>query len=1001
MSVNFKIRSNIKRAIETGELLYLDYVNKNDDNTFYFLGIKQLNFEQDKSKITGFSYNYQYKGYKKITIEINRIKDARCVEGTKNFVESKLKNYLKVPEVNKYFTDEINEKHILNYYVDCIENSDDLTFVSTYKLDDFDLKMLKETKRRKLSKEKIDEILKLLNINPEKAREKYKLAFNYECISNQKDEIVPLAYTFVILDVFKQEILIEDDQIELNYKNIAKALKNHNIDGSIYEGHIQQLKDDIQDASLKEVIFDSNPQIFKLKLDLTLSPRKEYQKIKDIIYSKGKLTPVLQAFFGKYQKPALSLNKNVYFINNKVNADQIMSTYSVLNNDLTYVQGPPGTGKSNTIVNMVVSSFLNKETTLITSYTNSAVDNIYDKLKKIKYGKFFIPIPMLRLGSKFFFDEGIKYLRKANDYYHTIRNEFDLTELRKEYKLKIEVEVSKLRKINEVIKSNQKLKDAETKVDYYSKLIDIFKDNRKYKKKVLELSKSRAAQKGQITKINKLSIDNILSELNIDFNVILLGIFIKSIEAFEKLNDDKYSYLKSVIYNEDIEIARRMIRKELRRDENTKMLLDVIPIFLTTNISSRSIALGKPSFDLLIMDEAGQCENAFAIVAMSKAKRAAFIGDPNQLLPVVTLSDTLNNALTYQYSIPEVYNYKKTSILQTLNQIDFINDLIVLKKHYRCRKSIVNFANKKYYNNQLDVQVDKVDAKDCSFIDVKSEFYQNKKNTSMPEVAAILEEIKKIPRDKSIGVISPFKNQSDLIIRNIKQYLPDRNISVGTVHKFQGQEKDTIFLSLAVGKNSYKGSYDWVKDNRQLINVATTRPKERLVVVGDKSSIDKLSEGENSDIRDLINYTSDFNHESFDVLSVGKKYGNITSKHLYTRYEDMFFDTLQRVINIHRKGFRINGQTDVKQILKIDKGHPLYDYATKASFDFLILDKNNNALVAVELCGPEHAYDKTVIRRDEMKNRLAVENGLELLYVYNRDARNYRMLRNMINKVLV
>ncbi len=1001
MSVSFKIRSNIKRAIETGELLYLDYVNKSEENTFYFMGIKHLNFDEDNSKITGLSYNYQYKGYKKITIEMNRIKDARCVEGTRNFVDTKLKSFLRVPKVNKYFTDEINEKHILNYYVDCIENSDELSFVSTYKLDSFDLEMLRKNKSQKLTKEKIDKILRLFNFNPEKAKEKFRLAFNYECISNQKDEIVPLAYTFIVLDVFKQEIKIEDDKIELNYKNVAKALKNHNVDASIYEGHIQQLKDDIQAASLKEVIFDSNPQIFKLKLDLTLSPRKEYQKIKDIIYSKEKLTPVLQAFFGKYQKPALSSNKNVYFVNGKVNADQIMSTYSVLNNDLTYVQGPPGTGKSNTIVNMVVSSFLNKETTLITSYTNSAVDNIFYKLKKIKYKNYYIPIPMLRLGSKIYFNEGLDYLRKANDYYLSIKNEIDLTELKKEYKLKIGIEVSKLIKINDVIMNNQKLKDAEVKIDYYSKLIDIFKGNRRYKNKVLDLSKSRAAQKGQVTKINKLSIDNILNELNLDFNVILLGIFIKSLESFKELNEDKYSYFKSLIYNDEKDESRRMIRNELIHAENTKMILDIIPILLTTNISTRSIAVGQPSFDLLIMDEAGQCENAFAIVAMSKAKRAAFIGDPNQLLPVVTLSDTLNNALTYQYSIPEVYNYKKTSILQTLNQIDFINDLIVLKKHYRCRKSIVNFANKKYYNNQLDVQVDKIEENDCCFINVDSEFYQNKKNTSMPEVAAIIEEIRKIPMEKSIGVISPFKNQSDLIIKSIKEYCPDRKISVGTVHKFQGQEKDAILLSLAIGKNSYKGSYDWVKDNRQLINVATTRPKEKLILVGDKASIDKLSEGEKSDINDLIDYTRNFNEKSFDILSVGKRYGNIASKHLYTRFEDMFFDTLQRVINIHKKGFRINGQTDVKQILKISKGHPLFEYATKASFDFIILDKNNNALIAVELCGPEHAYDKTVIKRDKLKKKLADENGLELLYIYNRDAKNYRMLRSILDKILI
>ena len=67
----------------------------------------------------------------------------------------------------------------------------------------------------------------------------------------------------------------------------------------------------------------------------------------------------------------------------------------------------------------------------------------------------------------------------------------------------------------------------------------------------------------------------------------------------------------------------------------------------------------------------------------------------------------------------------------------------------------------------------------------------------------------------------------------------------------------------------------------------------------------------------LTEATSKFQVESFDQATVGKKYGNLTSKHLYTKFEDLFFDTLQRVININKRGFKINGQTDVKQVLNI------------------------------------------------------------------------------------
>ncbi|QLY40647.1 DUF2726 domain-containing protein [Hujiaoplasma nucleasis] len=1001
MSVSFKIRSSIKRAIETGELLYVDYVNKNEDNTFYFFGIKNLKFNGDESKLTGSAYNYQYIDYIDITIELNRIKDARCVEGTKNLFKTNIKKYMKVPNVNNYFTEEINEKHILDYYSDCIENSNDLAFVSTFFLDSFDLDTIKESQRMSLDKEDVDSILKLLNINEDKVKEKYKLAFNVLSIANFDLDVIPLVYLPIYLNVFDKEIFFLEEEFVFHQNNISKLLKTPDIDVSIYENHIDQLREDIDSNSFKPQIYDENPQIFKLKLDLSLSPRKDFQKIKDIIYSKKELTPVLKAFFGKYEKPVLSNNKNIYFVDNKVNADQVMATYSVINNDLTYVQGPPGTGKSATIVNMIVSSMLNNDTTLVTSYTNAAVDNIYNKLRNLKYKQYNIPIPMIRLGSQEYARKGIRYIKNAYLYYQSIIKDINLEELRKEYKALIPIEVNKLLQINSVIDANTNRKDVETKIDYYDKLIEIFTKNKTLKKKVKDLKKSRTAQKGYLTRIEKKTIDNILDELNINFEVILLGIFIKSLDSFQKLEEDKYAYIKQMITSESYEDQRSALYKEYTHEANLRILQQIFPVFLTTNISSRSLPDKQPTFDLLIMDEAGQCENAYAIVAMSKASRAAFIGDPNQLLPVVTISDTVNNHLTYQYSIPDVYNYKKTSILQTLNQIDFINDLIILKKHYRCRKSIVNFANKKYYNNRLDIQVDQIDNEDCKFIDVKSEFYNNKKNTSLPEVIAIIEELKKIPPDKTIGVISPFRNQTLLINKKIKEELPDSKISVGTVHKFQGQEKDVILLSLAVGGDSYKGSYDWIKDNRQLINVATTRPKERLVVVGDKNSINTLSEGQNSDLKDLIEYTSQFNKETFNISSVGKKYGDITSKNLYTNYEDMFFDTLQRVLEINTKGFRINGQTDVKQVLNIHEGHPLFEYATKASFDFLIIDKKNNVRLAIELGGAEHKYDPIVISRDKVKKQLADEKGLEIIYINNRDARRYKMLKDILKPLLM
>ena len=72
--------------------------------------------------------------------------------------------------------------------------------------------------------------------------------------------------------------------------------------------------------------------------------------------------------------------------------------------------------KSATIINMIVSSILNNETTLITSYTNSAVDNIFNKLRKLKYKEYNIPVPMIRTGSLEYLRKGLKYIKNAQIY---------------------------------------------------------------------------------------------------------------------------------------------------------------------------------------------------------------------------------------------------------------------------------------------------------------------------------------------------------------------------------------------------------------------------------------------------------------------------------------------------------------------------------------------------------------------------------------------------------
>lgn len=104
----------------------------------------------------------------------------------------------------------------------------------------------------------------------------------------------------------------------------------------------------------------------------------------------------------------------------------------------------------------------------------------------------------------------------------------------------------------------------------------------------------------------------------------------------------------------------------------------------------------------------------------------------------------------------------------------------------------------------------------------------NYKNTAPREAEEIIEFIKDNP-DKSIGcdhTVYQSKRADPCHVAG-KRY---ERCTMWTVHAFQGDEKDVVLFSLALTEQTGQGTYDWLKNNKELINVATSRAKEQLVI---------------------------------------------------------------------------------------------------------------------------------------------------------------------------
>jgi superfamily I DNA and/or RNA helicase/very-short-patch-repair endonuclease len=281
-----------------------------------------------------------------------------------------------------------------------------------------------------------------------------------------------------------------------------------------------------------------------------------------------------------------------------------------------------------------------------------------------------------------------------------------------------------------------------------------------------------------------------------------------------------------------------------------------IPCWAVTALSAKGrIPLLPGLFDLLIIDEASQCDIASVIPLLFRAKRAVIIGDPKQLSHITNISNTQDTSLLLKYHIPFGYSYSVTSLYDLANSVAKPENIIKLRDHHRSHSDIINYSNKEFYKEELRVAT-KYDRlivpaginPGLHWIEVagKTERPRNGSAENRAEADKIIAELSRlILQDNylgSVGVVTPFRAQAeylrDKIARNsaLQSALQSRNdFLVDTVHKFQGDERDVLFFSPVAAEGIGKGAINFLSSTGNLFNVAITRASAVLFVVGDKN----------------------------------------------------------------------------------------------------------------------------------------------------------------------
>lgn len=287
----------------------------------------------------------------------------------------------------------------------------------------------------------------------------------------------------------------------------------------------------------------------------------------------------------------------------------------------------------------------------------------------------------------------------------------------------------------------------------------------------------------------------------------------------------------------------------------------VVPMVSTTFASYARMfsGLGRESLGWLLIDEAGQASPQYAAGAIWRSRRVIAVGDPLQLQPVVTMPHKAQRDIAQAFGVGGTWIPPQASVQTLADRVSRMgttlrigeDDVWVsapLTVHRRCDNPMFSVCNEIAYNGIMVSGVhralddphrpDLFDAPDGPRI-APSRWLDEPapaEGTHLQEnqVARMLREIEQLREGgvdpSAIIAVSPFRAVADRL-GSLARDFPD--LTAGTIHRAQGKEAEVVFLVLG-GDPAAPGAKSWASESVNLVNVAASRAKRRLYVIGDR-----------------------------------------------------------------------------------------------------------------------------------------------------------------------
>jgi very-short-patch-repair endonuclease len=287
-------------------------------------------------------------------------------------------------------------------------------------------------------------------------------------------------------------------------------------------------------------------------------------------------------------------------------------------------------------------------------------------------------------------------------------------------------------------------------------------------------------------------------------------------------------------------------------------ILGAFPCWAVTSLSAGSrIPLVAGLFDLAIVDEASQSDIPSAIPILYRARRAGVVGDPFQLSHTSRLTTARDTMLRRQAQLKRVedvrFAYTESSLYDLFAGTNAVEP-VFLSETYRSTEEIAGYSSRVFYKGMLRVATDENRltpprgmSTGIHWTEVSGTIQSGGGSGCLcrEEVDEVVRILRAMLLENNFlgtaGIVTPFRQQANrlrdaLFESDMQLYeaLTRSRVHIDTAHGFQGDERDIIVFSLCAGPDMPAGSRSFLRETGNLFNVAVSRARAVLHVVGNR-----------------------------------------------------------------------------------------------------------------------------------------------------------------------